>query len=275
MTQFNFILNHKPSSCKKYVDEYILKANEFDTTLLKLSTMSLPSSFSLASKYNLNILDQDALGACVLNSFAGIINSYFQINTSRLYHYYICRVATNNLITDDSGLDLLESIPLLMSYGLVPEELCPYNIKNFSDTPPLVAFKNSIITNKFNIIPISQTILSIKKSLYDGFFVILGFYVYNSFLLKSTSLNGIIPMPNMSNETIQGGHCCHLIGWCNINNSPYFIMRNSWGKNWGNDGNINPDMTFINNGENGGFCYIPFEYIINPTLSFELCQISK
>ena len=277
MSKPKYIINHKPSSSEKHVNEFKLQTENHSTMLLKARVQSFPVAYTLSSKYTLNILDQGALGSCVVNSFASIINSYYNVNTSRLYHYYICRVGTNNLANEDSGLDLLQSIPLLQSYGLVAETFCPYNTRNYSISPPLIAYKNADTTKAFKIVPISQTETAIKTSLSNSFFVMLGIMVYDSFLSSQVALNGLVPMPDTSKEKIQGGHCIHIVGWCVINNVSYFIIRNSWGKSWGNDGNSTPTtpFTFRNNGTNGGYCYIPFTYILNNSLAFELCQVTK
>jgi len=60
-----------------------------------------------------------------------------------------------------------------------------------------------------------------------------------------------------------------------INEKLHYIIQNSWGTSWGNDGAIPPTKDFYNNGLNGGFCYIPAEFIVDPTLSSELVVIIR
>ena len=91
---------------------------------------------------------------------------------------------------------------------------------------------------------------------------------------NSVAQTGIIPVPNTSNETNEGGHCIHLVGWCTFNNVSYYIIRNSWGLGWGNDGSANPKPGFKNNGRNGGFAYIPTSYVLDNTLAFEFLSVA-
>jgi len=62
-------------------------------------------------------------------------------------------------------------------------------------------------------------------------------------------------MPDTSNETLEGSHCMTMIGY--NNNTQQFICANSWGKSWGNK----------------GYCYIPYNYLLNPNLASDFCFV--
>jgi C1A family cysteine protease len=79
--------------------------------------------------------------------------------------------------------------------------------------------------------------------------IILGIYVYSSFMNRSTLKTGIVPMPNRQRETLLGGHCICLTGYDSI--TQRFSFKNSWGSRVGNKG------TFT----------IPFSYVCNYTMS--------
>ena len=273
-------LNHKPSSSEVHKEKYNLESNKNINRMLSgpvTAPVVYPVSFSLSSKYRLNILDQGNLGSCVVNAYSGIINSLYNINLSRLYSYYNARVGTGNDPTQDTGLDLLQSHPILKSFGIVPESRWPYSINQFSVIPPYNSTYKIANTTSYPVVfsSISQTDNSIKNVLTNGGFVMLGIYIYSSFMTTSVSKNGIIPMPNSNREAFIGGHCIHIVGWCKYNGVTYYIIRNSWGLRWGNDGNPNPTSNFVNNGQNGGFAYIPTAYILSPNISFELLGVSK
>jgi len=268
----HFKLNHKQSNS-------IIHKNEYNTKLekhtIKAMPIQIPTYFSLASKYKLNILDQGNLGSCVVNSLCGIIQSVYKITPSRLYYYFNARIGSGTSPTEDSGLDLLQSYPLFQSYGIVPEANWVYNINNFSIMPPLAkTYKIASVAPLIKFENVQQTDANIKSALLANKFIMLGISVYSSFMTASVSSTGIIPMPDTTTETNEGGHCIHIVGWCIYNNIPCYIIRNSWGTSWGNNGNPIPTPNFINNGSNGGFGYIPQAYITNTELAFELLAVS-
>jgi len=76
----------------------------------------------------------------------------------------------------------------------------------------------------------------------------MGFYVYDSFMSKNVSKTGIMPYPNTKREKLLGGHAVLLVGYNKT--KKVFIVRNSWGTNWGDN----------------GYFYMPFD-VVNPNMS--------
>lgn len=263
-------LNHKRSTSIKDI-------NEYQTKLVKHKTKaaSYPSKFSLASKYKMKILDQGDIGSCVVNVFCGIINSLYGIDTSRLYYYFNARVGTGLSPIEDTGLYILRSYPILQSFGFVPETKWAYDTTKFSIIPPFATtYKIASITKPVKFEYVQQKNAIIKSALLANKFIMTGITIYSSFMKYDVASTGIIPLPDTKTETLEGYHCVIIIGWCIYNNISYYIIRNSWGKNWGNDGKPIPTPNFINNGSNGGFGYIPQTYITDIALAFELLAIS-
>jgi len=268
----HIVLNHTACCCEKSIEKY----TRLTKMVLLKASVPLPATFSLASRYKLNILDQGNIGSCVVNAFAAIMQSLYNVTPSRLYYYFNGRVATGNSPVDDSGLDILQSYPFFQSFGVVPETSWSYNTNMFSVMPPYSLYKNAnVISCTFK--NVSQTDLAIKSAIFSNGFVMFGFMVYSSFMTNSVASTGIIPTPDTKTETNLGGHCVHLVGWTKINNISYYIIRNSWGLGWGNDGAAAERTTtaFKNNGINGGFAYMPATYVLNPALSFEFLSVSK
>jgi C1A family cysteine protease len=184
--------------------------------------------------------------------------------------YFNALAGTGNNPSIDNGLDLLQSIPILTSFGIPDEYLWPYNTNKFGTIPPLDVYKAAKSIN-VTWTPIQQTDNDIKISLSNGKFVMLGITVYSSFMKNAVSRTGIIPLPNKRTETKEGGHGIQLVGWTTYKSIPYYIFRNSWGKWWGNDGNpMNPS---VNNGINGGFGFIPVAYVLDPEIAYELIAV--
>ena len=287
MNTHNFKLNHAPSKSQPHVDKH----NHYVKKHLQMirrkkqrrlaqntppSPDELQQSFSLSKFYTLNILNQLSLGSCVVNAFAAIIQSIYGILPSRLYLYFNARVGDKVCPKNDSGLDLLKARPFLIGYGIVPEKRWPYDVKAYSTLPPyLKTYKIGNTKPKINMVSVSQKIASIKHELLQKHFIMFGILLYDSFFTNEAAANGIISIPDIAAEKQQGGHCMAIVGWLNLNNILYFICRNSWGREWGNDGNTDPPLpfNFVNDKNNGGFCYIPAEYILNKDLVFELFAV--
>jgi len=268
-----FIYNHAPSKSQNHIQ---LHNNNLHVMFAKAAAPinNFPLSFSLSSKYKLPILDQGNIGSCVVNSFAGIMQSLRNISPSRLYLYFVARNFTGCDSLQDTGLDLIQSIPSFRQFGCPPEQLWAYNTAKFAQMPPVAAYKNGL-KNLINInsAPVTQTADGIKMALSKNSFVIFGFSVYDSFEKIAVANTGLVSVPNTKTEKKLGGHCVHIVGWLSINGATYYIVRNSWGTSWGNNGATTYDPKFKNNRTNGGFFYMPEQYILNTDLAYEFISI--
>jgi C1A family cysteine protease len=224
-------------------------------------------SFSLASKVTI-ILDQGNLGSCVSNAFAQYIHTNTSNNVliSRLYHYYTGRLLSGLSNLEDTGLDIRTACTIISSVGACPESTWPYNVSKFSKMPPITAFQGSKYFKSYSYSFITQNLTSIQKYLTTtNSPIIFGINVYSSFMTNAVGNNGIVPMPNKNTETYQGGHCMLIVGFNNTTQK--FLCVNSWGNAWGCN---------ANGGTTGsrGFCLMPFNYILDSTLSSDFCGLT-
>ena len=72
--------------------------------------------------------------------------------------------------------------------------------------------------------------IQMKQCLAHGFPFVMGISVYDSFMSDAVAQSGVVPMPGW-NESVQGGHAVLAVGYDDT--KQVFIMRNSWGVNWG------------------------------------------
>jgi C1A family cysteine protease len=273
----HIVLNQKPSKSVPLLEKHSASLVKFTTRRLQVSsnTTAFAFSFSLSSKYKLIVLNQGSLGACVANSYAAIIASIKGFSTSRLYLYYNARVGQGFATLEDSGIPILDSLPIFKSFGLPLESNWPYKIMKFGVLPDYSkTYKIANTKTVVNISPIPQTDIDIKTALKAGQFVMFGHSVYSSYMSNDVAKTGIIPVPDTSNESDEGGHCTHIVGWTSFNDIEYYIIRNSWGTGWGNDGKAVPTFGFKNNGKNGGFAYMPASYVLDSELSWEFFAIA-
>ena len=240
---------------------FLLKYKEnTDIIVLKDNLPSKLNLYRIIPKQQINILDQGQLGSCVANAFALNISYITKNNTNlcRLLLYALSRIRDNTPLSNDAGTTIRSAGSSVFKYGTCPESVYQYNsvnVANYKSLPPLVAFKNSNTFKSFSYTFIKQgpNYLTNIKAVLNNYNVpiIFGFMVYESFM--NVTKNGLVPMPDLKTERIQGGHCMNIIGYNDDNKM--FICANSWGIEWGDK----------------GFCYMPYMYILNTSLASDLC----
>ena len=237
------------------VDTRDFKANIKDSHVQAASPIN---SFSLQSKVK-TVYDQGNLGSCVSNAFAQYINmcTINKVQISRLLHYYCGRAIGGDSSLEDTGLDIRQAANIIKQYGACGESTWPYKTSNFNILPPLNVFKASLYFKKYLYSFVKQDITSLTAILYGQKLpIIFGINVYDSFMSDVVASTGVVPMPNLTNETLQGGHCIVMVGFNNKTST--FTCVNSWGSSWGNR----------------GFFTIPYQYVLDPSLASDFCCLN-
>lgn len=219
----------------------------------------LPTSVDLR-KICSKIEDQGDLGSCTANAIVGNLetleikdNVHFE-DLSRLFIYYNERVLENS-VSSDTGAELRDGIKALVKWGCCTEKSWAYNIDKFAHKPPQTCYTEAAahkITSYIRIL----TLTEMKACLATNFPFVFGFGVYESFESQKVASTGIVPMPQ-PNEQLLGGHAVCAIGY--DDKTGRFLVRNSWGTNWG---------------QNGLFT-IPYEYLTNKDLSDDFWCIKR
>ena len=225
----------------------------------------LPKSVSLVQWFS-PIEDQGNLGSCTANAGVGMVE-YFErrafgkhVDASRLFLYK----ATRNLMREkgDTGAFLRSAMGALVLFGVPPEEYWPYNIANFDKEP--TAFCYAFAQNYQSLsyyrldppgTPPSLLLTRIKTNLAAGLPSMFGFTVYSS-ISQAGNDDGKIPFPTKG-EKIEGGHAIVVAGYDDnmkiknaivggVETTGAFLIRNSWGTDWGQD----------------GYGWLPYEYVL-------------
>jgi C1A family cysteine protease len=206
---------------------------------LKVSRLRMLPSYVDLREHCTPIEDQGSIGSCSAQAFVAnmeyldrVIDDKY-VDLSRLFVYYNTREDKGN----DTGAYLRDGIKALAKYGACDESIWPYATDRYSVKPPEEAYRDGEkrrITEYRRI----EGLKGIRQSLADGFPVVFGFTVYESF--NNTGKDGMMPMPS---GRMQGGHAVLAVGY--DDKAKRIIVRNSWGKEWCDS----------------GYFYMPYDYI--------------
>jgi C1A family cysteine protease len=210
--------------------------------------------------YCSTIEDQGNLGSCTGQAIAGAIEllnrrNNKQTDVSRLFIYYYER-ALINTINYDSGAYIRDGIKVTNKQGAPLESLWPYNIQRFRQRPTPNAI-NDALKRKVTLYERVLDHNGCLDALNNGYPVVIGFYVYASFISPQVSRTGVMPYPNTKRERLLGGHAVLLVGY--DKDREVYIARNSWGPNWGDS----------------GYFYMPFQVIQNNGMSSDFWIIKS
>jgi C1A family cysteine protease len=257
------------------IRDYTLSSKEVEDLFSKLGVntkqsttrekaASFPNKVDEIRQYCSPVEDQGTLGSCTANAGVGMVE-YFErkafgrhIDASRLFLYKV----TRNLLRlrGDTGAYLRSTMGALRLFGVPPEEYWEYNISQFDKEPPsfCYAFASNyqaikyVRLDKSNITK-QALVDSIKENLSRGIPSMFGFTVYES--IEQASADGKIPFP-CDTERVLGGHAVMAVGYdnnlkirnngCGEVSTGAFLVRNSWGTGWGEQ----------------GYGYLPYEFVL-------------
>lgn len=181
------------------------------------------------------VYDQGQLGSCTANAIGGAIEfdhlkqKLPDVVPSRLFIYYNER-AMEGTVGSDSGAQIRDGIKSVAKQGVCTEPMWPYNIAKFKTKPPQKCYaaglKDKIVLYQ-RLVP---TLNQLRGCLASGYPFVFGFTVYDSFESPAVAKSGHAPMP-APNEKAIGGHAVLGVGY--DDGQQWFIIRNSWGPNWG------------------------------------------
>lgn len=221
----------------------------------------LPSTMDLRPEMP-PVYDQGQLGSCTANAIAGALEyqEWMQAEQtgtpSRLFIYYNER-AMEGTINQDAGALIRDGIKSVATLGAPNETDWPYDISKFKEKPPAQAYTDGLQHKAVTYAHPTRTSYYLRKCLANKHPIVFGFTVYESFESSTVADTGWVPYPNTSTEQILGGHAVLAVGYLHHNSHLYFIVRNSWGSNWGDN----------------GYCYMPASILLDTSMSSDFWDI--
>jgi C1A family cysteine protease len=250
--QVNRVYGWKKGNCYNLADKYI-----FDLVRGHSNIVSVDLRSNCPEVY-----DQGHLGSCTANAI-GFCYHYDELKQkestpftpSRLFIYYNERNMEGHVDTD-SGAEIHDGIHVINTIGVCDENDWVYDIAKFTEKPSQECYSIAEKHRTVDYRAVEQSIEQLKAALIQGFPVVFGFTVYESFESDDVAKTGLMPMPK-DGEKILGGHAVAVVGF--DDSKKLFTIRNSWGSGWGDK----------------GYFYMPYEFITNPDMASDFWTVTK
>lgn len=220
---------------------------------------ALPPKVDLRDQCPKKVYDQGRIGSCTANAIAGAFEfdllkqGLTDFMPSRLFIYYNERVIEGT-VSSDSGAQIRDGVKSVNQQGAPPETDWSYDISKFAEKPPQNAYADATKHEAILYQRLTQTLGQLKGCLASGFPFVFGFVVYESFESQEVASSGQAPMPQAGEKQL-GGHAVLAVGY--DESEQRFIVRNSWGPNWGMS----------------GYFTLPYPYVLQGTLSSDFWTI--
>lgn len=238
-------------------DDSILKplAETYTPEVTPLEEIDLRSRFS-------SVRDQGKLGSCTTFAATSIFEYYenrirkaIDTRLSPLFVYYnVTHDEYGNLI--DKGSSYYDVITSMGAKGVCEEVLYPYKDDTNIEPPSETAYDDASNRKILKAMNVEAKHQDITSALSAGYPVAISLRLFDSFCENN---HGFIFHP--TDEEISSSkpqwHAMVIVGYSK--EAPVYIVRNSWGEKFGDN----------------GYCYIPFSYIENQDLCRQACVITE
>lgn len=178
------------------------------------------------------IKDQDNCGSCTAFGILGALEAIIQLNVGTPF---ACDLSESHLFFGggghcQKGMKISEAISYLTLFGVSEELCCPYFLgKTGYNEMPKNWEERTVKIQSGNVI--SYTFDNIKNALLQYGPLVTSLEVYEDFYAYDGGIYS-----HVSGEYV-GRHCVTLVGY--NNEKGYWICKNSWGNQWGENGWFN------------------------------------
>ncbi len=203
--------------------------------------------------------DQGQLNSCTAQAICAAlyvamqkVNPEKSFECSRLFLYYngrypppINRGKTNcGFGLKGAPVKILDCLRTIKKAGICPESVWPYLEEQYNQKPPAAAYQIAAQHQHFQYQDLPAKLESLKACLVAGYPFVFGFMVFKSYQSEQVRKTGRIPYPEQFDKRI-GAHALLAVGYDDT--QEHFIIRNSFGAQWGEN----------------GYGYFPYSYMCN------------
>lgn len=219
----------------------------------------LPPKVDLRSHMS-PVEDQSQSNSCCANAVAGAFeyinmrhckkNGDTPADISRLFIYYVGRKMDQKIwretgpVTDD-GMSIGGAITAMQSHGACMEADWPFDLNHVNKKPNEDCFKTAERYKVLEATRIPVDLDCMRECLAAGHPIVFGLKLTQRFF-SARQGHCPTPDPNDPQSAAHGLHAMLLVGY--NDRQSIFIVRNSWGTSWGDQ----------------GYGYVPYDYIANP-----------
>jgi hypothetical protein len=245
---------------------------------LILRMAGLPASDTKLVAFSPMAIDQLDVGMCTgcgtsraLKNYIDYAKHKWTFTPSALDIYAKVRQFENTPLTQDSGASIGDVFTVLNEQGVCPEDSnaewsWPFSASDnrWQEAPPPACTVDALQHKLVQFYRVAPDPDAIKTALFQGFPMVIGISVFDSFESDAVAATGVIPIPAPT-EQLLGGHCLRLDAYGMLDPN-HADGVNSWGQEWGDAWAAFPD-------KGRGRFHIPFQYLCDPTLTSDLWAI--
>jgi hypothetical protein len=207
--------------------------------------------------------NQGPLQSCTANAIAGAYEYLIKKHTgahvdlSRLFIYYNARWR-NDEQHEDCGSVIQYGMESLQNFGACDEKVWPYKTASVLEKPKQLSYTQA---EKFRVLDMQKVEVDLdhwRTCLAEGYPIVFGCALFESFD-DCNKHHGLVPMPDPQ-DVARGEHGRHAmlcVGYSDVDQ--VFIVRNSWGADWGER----------------GYCYMPYNYLMSEKLNGGDCWMLR
>ncbi len=196
--------------------------------------------------------NQGSIGSCTAHALVGNLEFLAKragrrpLALSRLFVYYNARVFEGTQRRDE-GARIRNGVKSLVKQGVCPEKLWPYRIHQFARKPLARCYRSAAghqVTSYHRV----KGLAEMRQCLAEGFPFVFGMTTHERFESAAVARTGRVDLPRPGEEQCYGHSVC-AVGY--DDRTQRFVVRNSWGRDWGRR----------------GYFTLPYDYAANPELA--------